>query len=91
MINKCLTKGCKNHKGQGLFVGDLCSPCHKTTITGNIHHAGITFIHEMNRELKKANELLSETVLAHREYGDRLCLTEVIERIEKHLTEKGSV
>ena len=25
---KCIVKDCANHKHEGLFVGDLCSPCH---------------------------------------------------------------
>lgn len=25
---KCIVKDCENHKHQGRFVGDLCSPCH---------------------------------------------------------------
>jgi hypothetical protein len=24
----CIVKDCENHKHQGRFVGDLCSPCH---------------------------------------------------------------
>jgi hypothetical protein len=25
---KCIVKDCKNHSHEGLFVGNLCSPCH---------------------------------------------------------------
>jgi hypothetical protein len=25
---KCIVKDCENHRHQGHFVGDLCSPCH---------------------------------------------------------------
>jgi hypothetical protein len=25
---KCIVRDCENHKHQGRFVGDLCSPCH---------------------------------------------------------------
>lgn len=25
---KCIVKDCANHKHEGLFVGDLCAPCH---------------------------------------------------------------
>ena len=25
---RCIVKGCQNHREQGGFVGDLCSPCY---------------------------------------------------------------
>ena len=33
---QCLTLNCTNHVGEGMFVGDLCSPCHEylTTMRG---------------------------------------------------------
>lgn len=31
------------------MVGDLCAPCHKTLTTGKVHHAGVTFIHDLAR------------------------------------------
>lgn len=27
-MEKCIVKGCKNHRHQGRFVGELCAPCH---------------------------------------------------------------
>ena len=32
----CITLNCPNRVGQGMFVGDLCSPCHSylTTMSG---------------------------------------------------------
>lgn len=27
-MEKCIVKGCQNHRHQGAFVGDLCKPCH---------------------------------------------------------------
>jgi hypothetical protein len=32
--HKCIVKGCENHANQGVFVGDLCSPCHTFITTG---------------------------------------------------------
>ena len=31
---ECIVKGCENHANQGVFVGDLCSPCHGFITTG---------------------------------------------------------
>lgn len=31
---KCIVKDCQNHKYEGKFVGDLCSPCHTFITTG---------------------------------------------------------
>ena len=30
----CIVKGCSNHRGEGLFIGALCSPCHTFITTG---------------------------------------------------------
>lgn len=46
---KCLVMGCPNHRGEGRFVGDLCSPCHETLTTGAIHRANRTFIGDLKR------------------------------------------
>ena len=27
-MEKCIVKGCQNHRHEGRFVGDLCAPCH---------------------------------------------------------------
>jgi len=32
--HKCIVKGCENHANQGVFVGDLCLPCHTFITTG---------------------------------------------------------
>lgn len=44
--NKCLVKGCANHQSQGMFVGELCKPCHSMITTGHIG-CGKTFIHQL--------------------------------------------
>ena len=33
-LEACIVKGCSNHRGEGLFVGALCSPCHTFITTG---------------------------------------------------------
>lgn len=50
--DKCLVRGCENHKHQGRFVGDLCGPCYTMLSTGEISlYGGDTFIHKLSREL----------------------------------------
>ncbi|WP_157639945.1 hypothetical protein [Burkholderia ubonensis] len=33
-MEKCIVKGCLNHRHQGRFIGDLCSPCHAMLTEG---------------------------------------------------------
>jgi len=32
---KCIVKDCINQTHEGLFIGELCSPCHEFVTTGN--------------------------------------------------------
>ena len=45
-MDKCIVHGCENRKGEGTFVGELCSPCHTMLTTGRIG-PGSTFIHKI--------------------------------------------
>lgn len=56
MTDKCVVKGCTNHRHQGKFLGDLCTPCYHMLMSGEIQH-GATFIHDMERELNLLREL----------------------------------
>jgi len=55
---KCIVHGCQNHKHQGSFVGDICTPCYEMITTGKIenHH---NFIAELN---KKFNDISISTL-----------------------------
>ncbi|MBK3779827.1 hypothetical protein G3A43_06140 [Paraburkholderia aspalathi] len=46
-MEKCIVKGCQNHKHQGLFVGDLCTPCHRMLTTGNVRASSAWFAKEL--------------------------------------------
>ena len=46
--NRCAVAGCMNDRRQGLFVGDVCGPCHQMITTGEVG-CGDTFIHKLNR------------------------------------------
>ena len=32
---KCIVKDCINQTHEGLFIGELCAPCHEFVTTGN--------------------------------------------------------
>jgi hypothetical protein len=52
---RCLVYRCPNHKDEGVFVGDLCAPCHKMLTTGRIPKMrGETFIHRLVDDLTAA-------------------------------------
>lgn len=53
---KCLVAGCSNRFGEGVFHGELCSPCHRMIVTGVVQPQGETFIHSMKRTLAMAAE-----------------------------------
>lgn len=36
---RCVVKDCANHTDQGMFVGDLCFPCHRYVTSGAGHHS----------------------------------------------------
>ncbi len=33
-MKKCLVNDCTNHAHEGVFIGELCSPCHQMMTTG---------------------------------------------------------
>ena len=49
---KCIVKGCTNTSDKGMFVGELCQPCHTMITTGTVR-SGTTFIHEVRERLTK--------------------------------------
>lgn len=53
---KCIVAGCNNRFGEGVFHGELCSPCHRMITTGVVQPQGETFIHSMRRTLASAAE-----------------------------------
>lgn len=46
--HKCIVYGCKNHEGEGGFVGDLCTPCYTMLSTGVVHSKTDSFLAELN-------------------------------------------
>lgn len=54
---KCIVKGCSNHRSEGVFVGNLCRPCHDMITTGELGPSdsflGKIYDEEINRERLK--------------------------------------
>ena len=59
MTRKCIVYQCENYKGQGLFVGDLCGPCHHMLTTGQINEPSMDFV---SRLYKSAPKLVAKIV-----------------------------
>lgn len=53
--NKCIVKGCANRPSQGMFVGELCKPCHSMITTGHIGH-GETFVHQLAKGFQRLKD-----------------------------------
>ena len=53
MRKKCIIKGCKNHKGEGGFIGDICFPCYKMITTGNINIMSDNFIKKLVNKMER--------------------------------------
>lgn len=49
-MEKCIVKGCKNHKHEGQFVGDVCSPCH-TMLTEGRYMPSSAWFAQANHQL----------------------------------------
>lgn len=60
---KCIVKGCKNHKLEGNFVGDLCSSCHYILTEGYIMPSHAWFIKDLcdlHNKLDKIRNITDE-------------------------------
>lgn len=55
--DKCIVRGCKNHKHEGAFIGDLCSPCYLMLTSGDPKY-GSTFVHNMRDRIEELEERL---------------------------------
>lgn len=53
--SKCITKGCRNYKHQGEFIGDLCAPCFLHITSGNVIPTE-SFVGDLQRQLTAVTE-----------------------------------
>ena len=57
-FDKCIVKDCENHKHQGLFVSDLCYPCHQFITEGKGTHSQV-YRNTVLQEREDAEERVS--------------------------------
>ena len=55
---KCIVKGCENHKHEGGFNGDVCSPCYQFIVHGKGTHS------QAYRNTHPVKELTDEEIIA---------------------------
>ena len=75
-MKRCIVHDCKNHQGEGLFIGDICLPCYNMIVTGN-DNPSANFIHRLHGELKlqdAANEILTKRLEENEIYFKRRLL-----------------
>lgn len=62
----CIVAGCMNKKGEGLFIGEICSPCHEMLVSGDYSKPSGNFIAELyqrNKQLEK--EVINSEIPTH--------------------------
>ena len=55
-IMKCIVKGCDNHKGEGQFVNDICSPCHRMLTDGVVTPSDNWFATEITIAIERTKK-----------------------------------
>lgn len=55
MDQKCIVKGCGNHRNQGLFVGTLCNPCYVILTEGRYLPGSYAWFAEESRRAPPAD------------------------------------
>jgi hypothetical protein len=64
--HKCIIRGCTNHKDEGNFVGDICSPCYQMITSGDSSKNSANFIHRLYEDvvmLKEKNKPMGQSNL----------------------------
>ncbi len=85
---KCIVKDCQNHRHEGKFVGDLCSPCHTFITTGEGKYSQAYRNSQREWQGLTDEEILEEY---RQSYGDDGNLTDIYfaHAIEAKLKEKN--
>ncbi len=87
---RCVAHGCRNHRSQGLFKGDLCAPCwtHITTGSGR----SCSFIGDLDRALDAMGQQIAadKKTIANLEANTSVDAT-VIDKLRKQIEAKDSV
>lgn len=85
---KCIVKGCENHTHEGMFVGNLCKPCHTMLTTGQVNPSNAWFV----RAIEGAKEeVLKDVTITSKTNGEvvAVTLTDEDHRIYKVLWERS--
>ena len=85
---KCIVNGCSNHYGEGMFVGDLCSPCYSMLVSGKAVPSHAWFV----RAIEGAKEeVLKDVTVTSKTNGEvvAVTLTDEDHRIYKVLWERN--
>lgn len=59
-MNQCIVYDCKNHKGGGSFIGDLCSPCYQYITENKINNSQIFRNGLKNHIIRKQVQLIEK-------------------------------
>lgn len=81
---RCIVKDCQNHRHEGKFVGDLCSPCHTFITTGEGEHSQ-AYRNSQREFIGLTKEEAREISLANRPY-----VVDMIAALEARLKEKNT-
>ena len=93
-MGKCIVKGCRNHKYEGRFVGDLCAPCHTMITTGNLNPSYAWFgkeieslrqqLAECQKDAARYHEIRRQNIASvneDREPWEQLCTEKLFDKI----------
>lgn len=58
---KCVVYDCPNHTDEGVFVGDICYPCHRALTDGSITRDELLAYKKVRRALIAFGELVVAT------------------------------
>jgi hypothetical protein len=59
MEDKCIVFGCRNHKHEGQFEGDICKPCYIMITTGQSNY-GTNFIVKLFNDKENLKSIIKE-------------------------------
>ena len=69
---KCVVKGCSNHRDEGKFVGEFCSPCYTMLTTGKVTPSPAWFVEEITNAKE---EVLKDVTITSKTSGEVVAVT----------------
>ena len=74
---KCIVKDCINQTHEGLFIGELCAPCHEFVTTGNRVYSQV-YKNTQRQWVGLTDEEVNQLY------------TQIQEQVDKHWTDGGT-